>query len=71
MHEFFMSENFQDSRVRTMNDVGVNSNGKFILYWMTSCRRFHYNAALQHAISLSKSLEKPILVVEAISISHN
>ena len=70
MHGLFTSSNLGNSRVRTMNDFGVNSNGKFILYWMTSCRRFHYNAALQHAISLSKALSKPILVVEAISITH-
>lgn len=70
MHGLFTSSNLENSRVRTMNDFGVNSNGKFILYWMTSCRRFHYNAALQHAISLSKALSKPILVVEAISITH-
>ena len=70
MHGLFKSDNFQDSRVRTMNDVGINPNGKFILYWMTSTRRFHYNASLEHAHSLSKALGKPILVVEAISISH-
>ena len=53
-----------------MNGHEINPNGKFILYWMTSCRRFNYNASLQHAISLSRDLKKPILVVEAVSIKH-
>ena len=53
-----------------MNESPINENGKFILYWMTACRRFAYNASLQHAISLSNLLNKPVLVVEAVSITH-
>ena len=53
-----------------MNEQQINQNGNFILYWMTSCRRFAFNASLQHAISLSNMLKKPVLVVEAVSITH-
>ena len=67
---FFASSNLSNSRIRAMNEHDINPNGKFILYWMTSCRRFNYNASLQHAISLSKAISKPILVVEAISVTH-
>ncbi len=69
-YEFFKSNDLQKSRIRTMNDCNINHNGEFILYWMTASRRFHYNASLQHAISMSKALSKPILVVEAVSIKH-
>ena len=70
MNGFFTSNEFPKSRIRTMNHHEINPNGKFILYWMTSCRRFNYNASLQHAISLSRDLKKPVLVVEAVSIKH-
>ena len=70
MYQLYSSSKLTDSRVRTMNKHPINESGKFILYWMTSCRRFAYNASLQHAVSLSNLLKKPILVVEAVSISH-
>ena len=53
-----------------MNDCPINQDGEFILYWMTSCRRFAFNASLQHAVTLSNQLKKPVLVVEAVSITH-
>ena len=53
-----------------MNDCPINQDGEFILYWMTSCRRFDFNASLQHAVTLSNQLKKPVLVVEAVSITH-
>jgi len=53
-----------------MNEYPVNQDGKFVLYWMTSCRRFEYNASLQHAITMAGILNKPVLVIEAVSITH-
>ena len=70
MHEYFTSSELKNSRVRTVSQHEINPNGRFILYWMTACRRYNYNASLDYAISLSKELSKPILVVEAVSITH-
>ena len=38
---------------------------------MTSARRFHYNAGMDRAVELAIELEKPILVVECMSIRHD
>ena len=35
---------FGSPRVRRINDKEVRSSGQFVLYWMTSTRRYHYNA---------------------------
>ena len=61
---------FGSPRVRKINDKQVRSSGEFVLYWMTSTRRYYYNAALERAIDLSISLNKPLLVIECISVRH-
>ena len=61
---------FGSPRVRKINDKEVRSSGQFVLYWMTSTRRYHYNAALERAIDISVSLNKPLLVIECISVRH-
>ena len=57
-------------RVRAVNKHNLNQQGDYVLYWMTSARRYHYNAALERAIDLAKGLSKPLLVIECISIRH-
>ena len=37
-------------RIRTVNDGDVNSNGDYVLYWMTANRRTQWNFSLQRAI---------------------
>ena len=59
-----------ESRVTIANDSEMNFDGKYVLYWMVSTRRFHYNAALQHAAEMAKQYQVPLVVLEAISISH-
>ena len=73
---FTMNEEFPETsgscshRVHTINEYPINPDGNFVLYWMTASRRYHYNSALEHSISLSIKLNKPLLVVEAVSIRH-
>ena len=57
-------------RVRRLNDESVDDSGEVVLYWMTSTRRYHYNAAMDRAIELCQELGKPLLVVECISVRH-
>ena len=57
-------------RIRVLNNKPINSDGSFIVYWMTATRRFNYNASLERAIELGILLNKPVLVVEGVSIRH-
>ena len=57
-------------RVKELNQLPRNPEGEFVLYWMTSCRRFHHNAALERSIQIALEMDKPLLVVEAVSIRH-
>ena len=68
--EFSESSSGSSHRVHTINNHSINPDGDFVLYWMTASRRYHYNSALEHSISLSIKLNKPLLVVEAVSIRH-
>jgi deoxyribodipyrimidine photo-lyase len=57
-------------RVRALNQRPVNSAGDFVLYWMTTARRLHYNFALQRAVDLAVDLRKPLLILEAIDVDY-
>ena len=57
-------------RINRLNSREINPHGEFVLYWMTASRRYHHNTALEHSISLALELEKPLLVVEPVSIRH-
>ena len=57
-------------RVKELNQLPRNPDGDFVLYWMTACRRFHHNAALERCIQIALEMDKPLLVVEPVSIRH-
>ncbi|MEC7703973.1 MAG: deoxyribodipyrimidine photolyase [Candidatus Thermoplasmatota archaeon] len=57
-------------RIHVLNEHDIDTNGDFVLYWMIANRRIHYNPSLQHAISMSFELKKPLIVLEAISTRH-
>ena len=48
----------------------VNSSGNFIVYWMTSARRAHWNHALEHAIDLANQYQQPLVVIECLALNH-
>lgn len=58
------------TRIRSVNDAGVAANGNFVLYWMTSFRRAHYNFSLQRAVQWAKELNKPLLILEALRCGY-
>lgn len=64
-----MSEN-TNARIRFLNSIKENPLGDYVLYWMISSRRFHYNSGLQRAAEIAKKYSKPLLVLEAISTRH-
>jgi deoxyribodipyrimidine photo-lyase len=59
-----------DLRVRTINETEVDSAGDYVLYWMISFRRAHYNFSLQRAVEWAKKLKKPLLILEALRCDY-
>ena len=57
-------------RVRRVNRHALDSNGRFVLYWMDANRRVGRNFALQRAVELANELGKPLVVVEALYLSN-
>jgi deoxyribodipyrimidine photo-lyase len=61
---------FNQKRVRELNHQNISNNGDYVLYWMQINRRFEYNFALQYAVKLANSLQKPLLIYEGLSASY-
>lgn len=59
-----------DIRVRPLNVQPVSSDGAFVLYWMTAQRRLQHNFALQRAVEWSRSLNRPLLILEALRCDY-
>ena len=57
-------------RVRSYNDQPINTEGRYILYWMIANRRLNHNAALEYAAEMAVLHNVPLLVLEEISTSH-
>ncbi len=53
-------------RLQPKNAKEVRSEGKFILYWMIANRRTHHNFALDRALYWAETLERPLVVLEAL-----
>jgi len=58
------------NRIRTVADLPVQSDGRYVLYWMTAFRRCRSNFALQHACHTAHTLKKPLLVFEALRCDY-
>ena len=58
------------TRIRSLNDLPINSAGKFVLVWMVAFRRTGWNFTLQRAVELAKELKKPILILEALRCDY-
>ncbi len=54
------------SRVAAANAGEVAASGAYVLYWMTSFRRAHWNHSLDRAVSWAQQLTRPLLVLEAL-----
>ena len=57
-------------RIRDLNQKSVRQDGEFVLYWMTAYRRLSSNFALQRATELARTLQKPLLIVEALRLDY-
>ncbi len=59
-----------DNRIRKLGNATINSDGEYVLYWMTAFRRTRYNFSLQRAVQWCEDLKKPLLVFEALRCNY-
>ena len=59
-----------EPRIRVLKNLPIDMSGDFVVYWMTATRRYKYNAALERAVEISLSINKPLLVIEGVSVRH-
>lgn len=57
-------------RLATANAAPVRRDGGYVVYWMSAQRRTAWNFGLQHAAARARELDRPLLVLEALSASY-
>ncbi len=57
-------------RIEARNDVAVRASGDFVLYWMIMHRRPGWNFSLQRAVDWARSLERPLVILEALRCGY-
>ncbi len=57
-------------RVRASNGEGVRADGDYVLYWMIAARRTAWSFALDRAAAWARSLERPLIVLEALRCDY-
>jgi len=57
-------------RVRPLNDHPIEPSRPLVLYWMTAARRTRASFAIQHAIDLAARHQRPLVVLEALSVDY-
>ncbi len=57
-------------RIRAANGAPVNPGGEYVLYWMVAFRRLGSNFALQRAVELGLSLDRPLVILEALRVGY-
>ena len=57
-------------RITPANNLPVNGEGGFVLYWMTAFRRKSWNFSLQRAVQWANELRKPLVVLEALRCDY-
>ena len=55
-----------ENRIQCLSDAPVNSDGRYVLYWMIANRRLRHNFSLQRAVDWSVELGVPLLIFEAL-----
>lgn len=54
-------------RIGPLNAKSVRTDGRYVLYWMSSARRAGWNFALDRAIGFAKDLRRPLVVLETLA----
>jgi deoxyribodipyrimidine photo-lyase len=67
--ETFATETLS-GRVRMANAGPLRRNARYVLYWMITARRPHYNFGLERAIGWARLLNQPLIVLEALRVDY-
>jgi deoxyribodipyrimidine photo-lyase len=59
-----------DKRIFKKNEFRCDKSGDFVVYWMQIHHRLQYNFALQYAVELANSLDKPLLIYEELKCDY-
>ena len=57
-------------RITRRNGQPLKKDGQYVVYWMIAQRRTRWNFALQHAVRLAESLQKPLVIFEALRCDY-
>src|SRR5215471_12468575 len=57
-------------RVTRCNTAPINHAGHYVLYWMISYRRRHFNFALERAVFWASELRKPLVIFEPVACRY-
>ncbi len=57
-------------RIQTANELAVNPQGDYVLYWMIANRRTRSNFSLDRAVQWCRELNKPLLILEALRAGY-
>ena len=49
-------------RIRNLNNLDINKNGNYVLYWMQASQRTSYNHAIAYAMDEAGRLNLPLVV---------
>jgi deoxyribodipyrimidine photo-lyase len=63
-------KNINSKRVFSRNNHSPNTENDYVLYWMQTNRRFHYNYALEYAVGWANKLDKPLLIYEGLRCDY-
>lgn len=59
-----------ERRLFKRNSSDFNREGDFVVYWMQSAHRLHYNYGLEHAVEKANALGKPLLILEELKCDY-
>jgi deoxyribodipyrimidine photo-lyase len=58
------------ARIRAANAAPMRTSRRHVLYWMTAARRLTSNFALERAIEAARTLDRPLLIFEALRCDY-
>lgn len=61
---------YNQVRIREVNQKNILENGKYVLYWMQAYRRLSSNHSLDYAISISNQLQKELVIYEGLRMNY-
>lgn len=58
------------SRLRSLNNRSLRTDGDYVLYWMIAARRLRSNFALERAVALAREHRMPLVIFEPLRAGY-